>query len=167
MLDRCGEVDLAPHAGAQGARSSQQRQGRRIPVPQEQETWLKGTGRISAPGRSTSTARYDTKHTVIATGSESVPLAGVEVDEKQIVTSTGGLELDKVPGHLVVIGGGYIGLELGSVWRRLGAQVTVVEFLDRIVRTMDGEVARAFESVARLGVKIPASYLGDRRPQGQ
>ena len=62
-------------------------------------------------------------------------LPGVEVDEKQIVTSTGALELDKVPGHLVVIGGGYIGLELGSVWRRLGAEVTVVEFLDRIVPT--------------------------------
>ena len=72
--------------------------------------------------------------------------------KKQIVTSTGGLELDAVPGHLVVIGGGYIGLELGSVWRRLGAEVTVIEFLDRIVPTMDGEVARAFERVlARQG----------------
>jgi dihydrolipoamide dehydrogenase len=90
-----------------------------------------------------------------------MPLAGVEVDEKQIVTSTGGLELDRVPTHLVVIGGGYIGLELGSVWRRLGAQVTVVEFLDRIVPTMDGEVAKAFERILtrqgfkfRLGMKV-------------
>ena len=100
-------------------------------------TWLKGAGRIAGAGQGrASTARvYETKHIVIATGSESVPLPGVEVDEKQIVTSTGGLELDEVPGHLVVIGGGYIGLELGSVWRRLGAKVTVVEFLDRIVPT--------------------------------
>src|ERR1700726_1981177 len=107
-------------------------------------TWLKGTGRIAGPGKvDVDGTTYDAKHIVFATGSESVPLAGVEVDEKQIVTSTGGLELDRVPGHLVVIGGGYIGLELGSVWRRLGAQVTVVEFLDRIVPTMDGEIAKA------------------------
>jgi dihydrolipoamide dehydrogenase len=124
-------------------------------------TWLKGTGRISGPGKvDVDGASYDTKHIVVATGSESIPLAGVEVDEKQIVTSTGGLELDKVPGHLVVIGGGYIGLELGSVWRRLGAQVTVVEFLDRIVPTMDGEVAKAFERIlARQGMKF---HLGTK-----
>jgi dihydrolipoamide dehydrogenase len=111
---------------------------------------------------------YDAGHIVVATGSESVPLAGVDVDEKQIVTSTGGLELDKVPGHLVVIGGGYIGLELGSVWRRLGAQVTVVEFLDRIVPTMDGEVAKAFERILtrqrikfRLGMKVTGARKGN------
>jgi dihydrolipoamide dehydrogenase len=132
-------------------------------------TWLKGTGRISGPGKiDVDGTTYDTKHTVIATGSESVPLAGVEVDEKQIVTSTGGLELDKVPGHLVVIGGGYIGLELGSVWRRLGAQVTVVEFLDRIVPTMDGEIAKAFERILtrqgikfRLGTKVTSARKGN------
>jgi dihydrolipoamide dehydrogenase len=97
-----------------------------------------------------------------------MPLAGVEVDEKQIVTSTGGLELDKVPVHLVVIGGGYIGLELGSVWRRLGAQVTVVEFLDRIVPAMDGEVAKAFERILtrqgfkfRLGMKVTGARKGN------
>jgi dihydrolipoamide dehydrogenase len=124
-------------------------------------TWLKGTGRISGPGKvHVDGTSYDAKHIVVATGSESIPLAGVEVDEKQIVTSTGGLELDKVPGHLVVIGGGYIGLELGSVWRRLGAQVTVVEFLDRIVPTMDGEVAKAFERIlARQGMKF---HLGTK-----
>ena len=111
---------------------------------------------------------YDTKHIVIATGSESVPLAGVDVDEKQIVTSTGGLELDAVPGHMVVIGGGYIGLELGSVWRRLGAQVTVVEFLDRLVPTMDGEVAKTFERILgkqgmkfRLGTKVTGARTGN------
>ena len=119
-------------------------------------TWLKGTGRIVGPGKvDVNGTIYDAKHIVIATGSESVPLAGVDVDEKQIVTSTGGLELDTVPRHLVVIGGGYIGLELGSVWRRLGAQVTVAEFLDRIVPTMDGEIAKAFERIlTRQGIKF-------------
>ena len=132
-------------------------------------TWLKGTGRIVAPGQvDVDGTVHETKSIVIATGSDSMPLPGVEVDEKQIVTSTGGLELDKVPGHLVVIGGGYIGLELGSVWRRLGAEVTVVEFLDRIVPTMDGEVARTFQRILakqglkfRLGTKVTAARSGN------
>jgi dihydrolipoamide dehydrogenase len=132
-------------------------------------TWLKGTGRIVAPGKvDVDGTVHETKHIVIATGSDSTPLPGVEVDEHLIVTSTGGLELDKVPGHLLVIGAGYIGLELGSVWRRLGAQVTVVEFLDRIVPTMDGEVARAFQRILakqglrfRLGTKVTAARTGN------
>jgi dihydrolipoamide dehydrogenase len=132
-------------------------------------TWLKGTGHIAGVGRvDVDGTVYETKHIVIATGSESVPLAGVDVDERQIVTSTGGLELDAVPGHLVVIGGGYIGLELGSVWRRLGAQVTVVEFLDRIVPTMDGEVAKTFERILgkqgmkfRLGTRVTGARTGN------
>jgi dihydrolipoamide dehydrogenase len=119
-------------------------------------TWLKGEGRIAAPGKvEVAGTTYAAKHIVIATGSESTPLKGVEVDEKQIVTSTGGLELDKVPGHLVVIGGGVIGLELGSVWRRLGAEVTVIEFLDRILPTMDAELGKQFERVlAKQGLKF-------------
>jgi dihydrolipoamide dehydrogenase len=132
-------------------------------------TWLKGTGRVLGAGRvDVDGVTYETKHIVIATGSESVPLAGVDVDEKQIVTSTGGLELDAVPGHMVVIGGGYIGLELGSVWRRLGAEVTVVEFLDRLVPTMDGEVAKTFERILgkqgmkfRLGTKVTGARTGN------
>jgi dihydrolipoamide dehydrogenase len=132
-------------------------------------TWLKGTGHIAGPGRvDVDGVAYETKHIVIATGSESVPLAGVDVDERQVVTSTGGLELDAVPGHLVVIGGGYIGLELGSVWRRLGAEVTVVEYLDRIVPTMDGEVAKTFERILgkqgmkfRLGTKVTGARRGN------
>jgi dihydrolipoamide dehydrogenase len=124
-------------------------------------TWLKGVGRIVAPGKvEVSGAEYETKNIVIATGSESMPLHGVDVDESRIVTSTGGLELDKVPGHLVVIGGGVIGLELGSVWRRLGAEVTVIEFLDRIVPTMDVEVATAFQRILmKQGLKF---RLGSR-----
>ncbi len=131
-------------------------------------TWLKGTGRITGPGSvDVDGTSYTTKNIVIATGSESVPLPGVTVDEKQIVTSTGGLELDKVPGHMVVVGAGYIGLELGSVWRRLGAEVTVVEFLDRIVPGMDTEIATAFHRILqkqgikfRLGTKVTAAKAG-------
>lgn len=125
-------------------------------------TWLKGEGRIAGPGRvAVGDEIYETGAIVIATGSESVGLEGVVVDEKRIVTSTGALALDRVPGHLVVIGAGYIGLELGSVWRRLGAEVTVIEFLERIVPTMDGEVARSFQRILekqgmrfRLGSKV-------------
>ncbi|MDE0808921.1 MAG: dihydrolipoyl dehydrogenase [Alphaproteobacteria bacterium] len=90
-----------------------------------------------------------TERVLIATGSESAPLPGVDIDEKRIVTSTGALSLSKVPKHLVVVGGGYIGLEMGSVWARLGAQVTVVEFLDRIVPTMDREIGKRFMAVLR------------------
>jgi len=111
-------------------------------------TWLKGEGRIVKPGTvAVDGTEYAAKHIVIASGSESIPLPGVTVDEKRIVTSTGGLELDAVPGHLVVIGGGYIGLEMGSVWSRLGAEVTVIEFLDRLVPAMDTEVGKSFERI--------------------
>lgn len=125
-------------------------------------TWLKGAGRITSAGTvEVDGTSYQAKAIVIATGSESVPLPGVQVDEHRIVSSTGALELDRVPEHLVVIGGGYIGLELGSVWHRLGAEVTVVEFLDRIVPGMDGEVGQAFLRILqkqglkfRLGTKV-------------
>jgi len=122
-------------------------------------TWLKGTGRITAPGSvDVDGTVYAAKAIVIATGSDSVPLPGVTVDEKQIVTSTGALELSTVPKHLVVIGGGVIGLELGSVWHRLGAAVTVVEFLDRIVPGMDTEVATAFQRILqKQGLKFRLS----------
>jgi dihydrolipoamide dehydrogenase len=132
-------------------------------------TWLKGTGRIARPGMvDIAGIQYETKHIVIATGSESMPLDGVAVDEKQIVTSTGGLEIDAVPRHMVVIGGGVIGLELGSVWHRLGAEVTVIEFLDRIVATMDGEISTAFQRILakqglkfRLGSKVTQAIAGN------
>jgi len=131
-------------------------------------TWLKGAGRVTGPGTvEVDGTAYATKAIVIASGSESVPLPGVTVDEERIVTSTGALELDAVPGHLVIVGGGYIGLELGSVWHRLGAAVTVVEFLDRIVPGMDTEVATAFQRILqrqglkfRLGTKVSGASLG-------
>jgi dihydrolipoamide dehydrogenase len=119
-------------------------------------TWLKGAGRILGAGRvDVAGTVYETKAIVIATGSDSTPLPGVTVDEKRIVTSTGALELNAVPKHLVVIGGGVIGLELGSVWRRLGAEVTVIEFLDRIVPGLDGELGRDFHRLLeRQGLKF-------------
>jgi dihydrolipoamide dehydrogenase len=130
-------------------------------------TWLKGAGRIAAPGRvEVDGTEYDAKAIVIATGSESIPLPGVEVDEHAIVSSTGGLELDAVPGHMVVIGGGYIGLELGSVWRRLGADVTVVEYLDRLVPGMDREIGKTFERVlGKQGIefKLKTRVTGARQ----
>jgi dihydrolipoamide dehydrogenase len=119
-------------------------------------TWLKGAAKFTGPREiEVAGTAYTAKHIVIATGSESVPLRGVEVDEKKIVTSTGALELDAVPAHLVVIGAGVIGLELGSVWRRLGAEVTVIEFLDRITPGLDNEISAQFQKVlAKQGLKF-------------
>ena len=153
MQDRKGEVVAANTKGVE------------FLFAKNKVTWLKGAGKIVAPGMvEVSGKLYSAKHIVIATGSESVPLPGVPVDEDRIVTSTGALELEDVPGHLVVIGGGVIGLELGSVWRRLGAKVTVVEFLDRIVPGMDGEIAKTFQRVLakqgfafKLSTKVTAA----------
>ena len=97
----------------------------------------------------------NTKNIVIATGSESTPLPGVEIDEKLVVSSTGALEFDAVPKHLLIVGAGIIGLELGSVWARLGAEVTVVEFLDRITPGVDEEVAKQFQrTLQKQGFKF-------------
>ena len=121
--------------------------------------WRKGRARIAAPGRIAVVAADGSEEEieagaiVIATGSESTPLPGVVIDETRIVSSTGALAFDHVPARLVVIGGGYIGLELGSVWRRLGSEVTVVEALDRIVPAMDRELGAALQRVlARQGI---------------
>jgi dihydrolipoamide dehydrogenase len=106
-------------------------------------TWLKGLGKFTGPNTiDVSGNSVTAKDIIIATGSSVTPLPGVEVDQKVIVDSTGALAIPKVPEHMVVIGGGVIGLELGSVWRRLGAKVTVVEFLDQILPGMDGEVRK-------------------------
>ncbi len=110
---------------------------------------------------------YTARNIMIATGSEVATLPNVEIDEKTIVSSTGALNLDKVPSKMVVIGGGVIGLELGSVWRRLGADVEVIEYLDRILPGMDDECAKAFQKILekqgikfRLGAKVTAAKKG-------
>src|ERR1043165_4171446 len=106
-------------------------------------TWLKGRAAFAdAHTVEIGGEKVTAKNIVIATGSSVAPLPGVEIDQKIVVDSTGALELAKVPGHMVVIGGGVIGLELGSVWRRLGAKVTVVEYLDQLLPGMDGEVRK-------------------------
>ena len=105
--------------------------------------WLKGQAKFTGPNAIDVAGQgYTARSIVIATGSSVTPLPGVDVDQQRIVDSTGALELAKVPGHMVVIGGGVIGLELGSVWRRLGAKVTVVEYLDQILPGMDGEIRK-------------------------
>jgi dihydrolipoamide dehydrogenase len=135
--------------------------------------WLKGHGKIAGPGKVEVTGAdgkaevHEAKNIVIATGSEPSPLAGVTVDQDRIVDSTGALSLPKVPKSLLVIGAGIIGLELGSVWRRLGAEVTVVEFLDRIVPGVDAEVAKTFQRALtkqgiafRLASKVTGAKAG-------
>ena len=136
--------------------------------------YVKGAARFVAANRLAvtpidgGTAReIEGKSIIIATGSDVVSLPGVEIDEKTIVSSTGGLSLSAVPKRLVVIGAGYIGLEMGSVWRRVGSEVTVVEFLDRITPGMDAEVAKNLQRVLtkpgfvfRLGTKVVAAKRG-------
>jgi dihydrolipoamide dehydrogenase len=121
--------------------------------------WIKGAGKIVGAGKvevtgaDGQTSVLEAKDIVIATGSEPAGLPGVEVDNKRIVDSTGALALSEVPKRLIVIGAGIIGLELGSVWRRLGAEVTVVEFLDRIVPGVDLETAKTFQrALAKQGI---------------
>jgi dihydrolipoamide dehydrogenase len=122
-----------------------------------------GIGRIAAPGKVEVTAdgksrTLESKAIVIATGSEVAKLRGVDIDGKRIVSSDHAIALDKVPGRLLVIGAGVIGLELGSVWRRLGSQVTVVEFLDRILPGIDSEVGRQSQRLLeRQGLKFKLS----------
>ncbi|ODT50823.1 dihydrolipoyl dehydrogenase [Devosia sp. 63-57] len=137
---------------------------------------FRGIGSIPAPGRVLVTPQsgpqteISTKNIVIATGSVSANLPGIDIDEKTVVTSTGGISLDKVPNKLVVIGAGVIGLELGSVWQRLGAQVTVIEYLDRILPGMDSEVARQFQRMLQkqgMEFKLSSKVAGvDKQDDG-
>ena len=125
---------------------------------------IEGPGLVRATPQEGAARALQARHILIATGSESMPLLGVEIDEKRIVSSTGALSLSKVPKHLVVVGAGYIGLEMASVWGRLGANITCVEFLDRITPGMDGEVAKHFQRILkkqgmkfRLSTKVTAA----------
>ncbi|MEO1089979.1 MAG: dihydrolipoyl dehydrogenase [Pseudomonadota bacterium] len=122
---------------------------------------LAGQGKVSVQGNDGTVVELTTKNVIIATGSDVAPLPGVTIDEQRIVSSTGALSLARVPTHLLVVGGGYIGLEMGTVWGRLGAKVTVVEFLDRITPGMDGEVSKQFQRILqkqgftfKLGTKV-------------
>jgi dihydrolipoamide dehydrogenase len=125
-----------------------------------------GAGRIIAPGKIAvapvnggEPKTLATKNIVIATGSDVARLPGIEIDEKRVVSSTGALDLTDVPKKLLVVGAGIIGLELGSVWRRLGAEVTVVEFLDRIVPGIDGEIAKQFQRLlAKQGITFKLGH---------
>ena len=139
-------------------------------------TVLRGIGSIPAAGKVLVTPQSGpqteivTKNIVIATGSVSANLPGIEVDEKSVVSSTGALTLEQVPGRLVVVGAGVIGLELGSVWQRLGAKVTVVEYLDRILPGMDSEVARQFQRMLQkqdIEFKLSSKVAGvDKQEDG-
>ncbi len=128
-------------------------------------TWIKGHGTITGKNEVTvGSEKYGAKNIVIATGSEVSNLPGITIDEKQIVSSTGALALSAVPKNLVVIGAGVIGLELGSVWRRLGAKVTVIEYLDRITPGIDNEIAKQFQRILekqgfefKLGQKVSSA----------
>ncbi len=121
--------------------------------------WLKGAGKIKGAGTVEVDGKdYAAKNIVIATGSDVASLPGIEIDEKRVVSSTGALVLDKVPETMIVIGGGVIGLEMGSVWARLGAKVTVVEFLDQILPGMDGEVRKEANKIfAKQGIEFKLS----------
>ncbi|MEI9990144.1 MAG: dihydrolipoyl dehydrogenase [Rhizomicrobium sp.] len=122
------------------------------------EARIASPGKVEVKGKDGALRTLETKHIVVATGSEVALLPGVTIDEMQIVSSTGALSLKEVPKRLLVVGGGYIGLELGSVWRRLGSEVTVVEFLDRITPGLDGEVGKQFQRIlSRQGMKFQLS----------
>ena len=138
-------------------------------------TYVIGAGEITAPGQVKVTGKdgvqtINAKAIIIATGSDVTPLPGLEIDEKTILSSTGALALGKVPASLAVIGGGVIGLELGTVWRRLGAKVTVVEFLDRILPTNDGEISKAAQKIlAKQGMefKLSTKVTGAAKAKGK
>ncbi|HEY2070331.1 MAG TPA: dihydrolipoyl dehydrogenase [Rhizomicrobium sp.] len=122
------------------------------------EARITAPGQVEVKGKDGSVRTLTAKNIVVATGSDVARLPGVIIDEDTIVSSTGALELKSVPKRLLVVGGGYIGLELGSVWRRLGSEVTVVEFLDRITPGLDGEIGKQFQRIlTRQGLKFQLS----------
>lgn len=131
--------------------------------------WIEGWGRIEGPGKvSVDGTTHNARNIVIATGSEPAPLNGVEVDEERVVSSTGALTLEKVPEKLVVIGAGVIGLELGSVWRRLGAEVHVIEYLDQITPGMDLEVCKQFQKIlTKQGLKFTLGAAVQKVEKGE
>ena len=166
------ELDL-PQMHAQKDKSvGQLTKGIEFLFKKNKADWIRGQGRIDGPNRVVVTAEdgaertLQAKNILIATGSEPSEVGGVPVDQTRIVDSTGALVLPQVPKSLIVIGAGIIGLELGSVWRRLGAEVTVVEYLDRIIPGADTEIATGFQRILgkqgvkfRLGTKVTGAAL--------
>jgi dihydrolipoamide dehydrogenase len=163
------EIDLSTMQSRKDDVVDQNRKGIEFLLKKNKVTYIKGFGRVAKTktgahevsvkddaGKETT---YTTKYVVLATGSEVTPLKGVDVDEKKIVSSTGALTLGKVPKSMVVIGAGVIGLEMGSVWRRLGTEVTVVEFLDVILPPMDGEVRKQMQRILeKQGMKFKLGH---------
>jgi dihydrolipoamide dehydrogenase len=162
------ELDLKAMLGNKDQVVKSLTQGIEFLFKKNKVDYVVGAGRIESPGKVVAqlnngggTKELATKNIMIATGSDVMPLPGVTIDEDRIVSSTGALDLKKVPKHLLVVGAGYIGLEMGTVWRRLGAKVTVVEFLDRVTPGMDGEVSKEFQKILtkqgmvfKLGAKV-------------
>ena len=168
------ELDLPTMMQAKSDSVGQLTKGIEFLFRKNKVEWIRGAGRIAGPGRVAVTAQdgsvreLQAKNIVIATGSEPMPLPGVAVDQRRVVDSTGALALERPPESLVVIGAGIIGLELGSVWRRLGSKVTVVEYLDRITPGMDAETATQFQRALtkqgmqfKLGRKVTGAETGD------
>ncbi len=153
MLNRKNEVVAGLTKGIEGL------------LKKNKVEWLKGEATITAKDEVTiGKTAYKTKNILIATGSEVMNLPGITIDEEKIVSSTGALDLTEVPEKMIIIGGGVIGLELGSVWRRLGAQVEVIEYLDRILPGMDAEIAKQFQRILekqgisfKLSAKVTAA----------
>jgi dihydrolipoamide dehydrogenase len=156
LIGAAPKVDWAKMLGYKDEVVGQNTKGIEFLFKKNKITWLKGWGSIPEAGRvKVGDEVHETKSIVIATGSEASSLPGVTVDEKVIVTSTGALTLGKIPKTMVVIGAGVIGLEMGSVYARLGSDVTVVEYLDAITPGMDAEVAKTFQRIlAKQGLKF-------------
>jgi dihydrolipoamide dehydrogenase len=165
------ELDLTAMHGARLEAIKGLTQGIAFLFKKNKVEWLKGLATFTGPNTVKVGDRSVTaKSIVIATGSSVTPLPGVEIDQKVVVDSTGALELPKVPGHMVVIGGGVIGLELGSVWRRLGARVTCVEFLDQILPGFDADVRKEANKIFRkqgIEFKLSSKVTGVRVKDGK
>jgi dihydrolipoamide dehydrogenase len=162
------ELDLGTMLGNKNQVVKGLTQGIEFLFKKNKVDYLVGAGRIESAAKVVvelngggGSKELTTRNILIATGSDVMPLPGVTIDEQRIVSSTGALDLTQVPGHLLIVGAGYIGLEMGTVWRRLGSKVTVVEFLDRITPGMDGEIAKDFQKILtkqgvafKLGTKV-------------
>jgi len=162
------ELDLAAMMGHKDKVVDANVKGVEFLFKKNKVEWVKGAARLLGDGKVAVGAReISAKAIVLATGSEVAPLRGIAIDETRIVSSTGALALGAVPKTMAVIGGGYIGLEMASVWQRLGAKVTVIEFLDRILPGMDGEVSKQMQRILarqglqfRLGTKVTGAAAG-------